>query len=671
MTATPLLSVTDLRIARFNGAEIVSGVNLSAGIGQTLGIAGESGCGKSTLLLAMLGITKPGLGKSSGQVVFDGRDLFTADEESLRTIRGGSLALIPQSAGNALTPSMRIGQQIDEVLRFHTSLDTDARQTCIVELLGKVRLPNPQSLVDRYPHQFSGGQLQRIAIAMALAGSPRMLLLDEPTTGLDVTTQLGILDLLNDIRRSNNMAMICVSHDLGVLSQLCDRMAVMYAGAVIEEGPTAALLSSPKHPYTAALLASVPRLDSPNMPGTIPGRPPRGQEQLHGCRFAPRCASARQKCSNSDPELAAFSEGYKVACHFAGQVTSQESGGPIARERGGSDSIMLELEQLSVSYAKARHWPFSALSKAPRNTVHKVSFALRKGEILGLVGESGSGKSTILKAVSGLWPKAGGVMRVGTPPQTIRSDDPTPLPMRRIIQLVFQNPDSSLNPRHTIEEILAQPLRLYFGANAAEVKEKAAALLTDVRLDPSFLARYPGQLSGGERQRVAIARAFAAEPEILLCDEVTSALDVSVQAQVIGLLSELSQKRGVTTVLVSHDLAIVRALCDRIAVLYRGELVEVGPAEELCRNPQHPYTRALIGSVLEPGITHAQRRPLARDEDDVTSSGCPFAGRCLERVDACTITMPEWSGGVHRVRCHLMLPVASHSVPARHKRAVS
>ena len=596
-----LLEVRNLSIgtAGRNGALIVDDVSFSLTPGATLGIAGESGCGKSTLLLALMGVTRSGLVHRGGACRFDGLSLFEASEQQLERIRGGKLALIPQNAGLALTPTLRIDEQIDEWLQLHSDLAAPARRERIVALLDAVHLPTPVALVSRYPHELSGGQLQRVAIAMALAAEPNLLLLDEPTTGLDVTTQLGILELLDELRVRMNVAMVCVSHDLGVIARLSDRMMVMYAGQAIEMAPAADLLRTPAHPYARALIASIPRLTVGAIPASIPGRPPAPGEAPPGCRFAPRCPKVQPVCRRDMPLLHARAADASVACHFpdTGPLAAQASAG--ARHRVDETAPpLLSIDQLEVTYERAGL--FGGHRENVTRAVDHVTLALRPGEILGLVGESGSGKSTILRCIAGLWPILGGDIVFGGGQSLDRPAAKRDRPVLRAIQLVFQNPDASLNPRQTVREILAQPLRLYFDLDRRQLAERTSAALRDVRLDDSYLDRYPAQLSGGERQRVAIARAYAAEPQVLLLDEVTSALDVSVQASILQLIRELSATSGTACILVSHDLAVVQALADRIAVLYRGKLVEVGSARETCQAPTHAYTKALIAAVLEP-----------------------------------------------------------------------
>jgi peptide/nickel transport system ATP-binding protein len=653
VSVAPLLWVETLTIG-IEGAEshaIVDDVSLMLASGATLGIAGESGCGKSTLLLAMMGVVRGGLRRTAGRAVFDGVSLFEADERRLEQIRGGRLALVPQNAGLALTPTLRIGDQIDEALLLHTGLDAERRRVRIVELLDSVHLPMPARLGARYPHELSGGQLQRVAIAMALAAEPALLLLDEPTTGLDVTTQIGILDLLAELRERTGIAMVCVSHDLGCIARLADRMIVMYAGQVIEDAPTADLLRAPAHPYARGLVASIPRLAVGAIPAAIPGRPPAAGEAPAGCRFAPRCTDAQAVCRREVPALRSHQASRLVACHFPATAALVPPAPSAHDSRAGDGGpALLTIEALEVTYERPGLFRRPGASRA----VDGVSLALRPGEILGLVGESGSGKSTILRCVAGLWPALAGTMRYGASQPLHGPAAARDRSVLRAIQLVFQNPDASLNPRQTVREILSQPLRLYFGLGRRERAARLGALLRDVRLDDSYLGRYPAQLSGGERQRVAIARAYAAEPDIVLLDEVTSALDVSVQASILQLIRDLSATRGTACVLVSHDLAVVQALADRIAVLYRGRLVEIGPARRLCRAPAHPYTRALIGAVLEPEPAPERPRETApRERDDRDSVGCPYAGRCPVRLERCFETMPDWQTieGDQRARC--------------------
>jgi len=595
MTATPQLEVDNLQVGG-DGCLVVDTVSFTLGPGESLGIAGESGSGKSTLLLSLMGMMRQGLHQVGGSVRLDGMPMLGQSDAALASVRGSKIALVPQNPATALNPSRRIGTQIAEALLLHSTLDKIGRDARVLDLLGRVRLPDPAVAAHRFPHELSGGQVQRAAIAMALAAEPQVLLLDEPTTGLDVTTQAALLDLLVDLRHRGRVGMVCVSHDLGVLARLCDRIAVLYAGAMVEEGPLTAVLTRPGHPYTRALAASIPRLSAAGLPRPIEGRPPSLFHLPPGCRFAPRCAFVQDACRNTRPALTLTGPDRRVACLYP--MTDRASAAGRFDAAFAKGAPLLAVEDLSVGYARKD----SRGKSAPTSVVQAVSFTVVRGEVLGLVGESGSGKSTILRAIAGLATPSSGriaLMRNGQSELLAARSTERPLAQLRSIQLIFQNPDASLNPRHRILDLLAQPLQLYGKVPRSQLRTKSAELLAEVRLDAATLDRMPAQLSGGERQRVAIARAFAAEPDLLLCDEITTALDVSVQAAVLKLIRDLARKHDVAAIFVSHDLAVVRAIADRIAVLRNGRVVEIGSAKNVCTQPIDPYTKSLIESVIE------------------------------------------------------------------------
>ena len=663
----PLIQIEDLSIGfdSKNGdiKAVLRNVNLEVRAGDAIGLVGESGSGKSTLALAAMGYLKRGLRVLNGQSCFNTLNLFDLSRQELESIRGGRIALIPQNSGQSLTPGQRIGAQITEALQLHTELAANACEQRTIELLTQVRLPDPQKLISRYPHELSGGQQQRVAIAMALAGEPEVLLLDEPTTGLDVTTQAHILALLRDIATESEMAMVYVSHDLGAIAQVCHQVAVMYAGEVVLQGEVRQVLREPLHPYARGLLASIPRLQTAALPRALDGRPPAPGEVNNACAFVNRCILAKPACSRQRPDLQRVASGELVRCPCHEEAltipvtTDQER---PCRSIDQTSTPVLALNDLAITYHKPgllQSWLGQKGSNTP--TVDDINLSLKAGETLGLVGESGSGKSTILKTVAGLLPPLCGDMRWQNSAVLTEKVEHRDVQQLRKVQIIFQNPDESLNPRQTISEVLAQPLKLYFGLSGKALEARSMELLERVRLGAHYMSRYPAQLSGGEKQRVAIARAFAAEPELVLCDEVTSALDVSVQAAVLDLLDDLRREKNTAYIFVSHDLAVVRALSDRVAVLYQGRLCEIGSAASVYAAPSHPYTEVLLDAVLEPDPDSLPSL-IANDAVELSppEHGCPFQRRCPKSLgEICDNTSPPWQqlANGHTIRCHLEL----------------
>jgi peptide/nickel transport system ATP-binding protein len=631
---------------------ILSDVSLRLAAGETLGIVGESGCGKSTLAGALLGRLPGGTEVRDGRVSVAGHDLFRLPSKKLRELRGATVALVPQNAGHALTPTMRVGRQMREVLTLQRGLSGKVADEEAARLFAQVRLPQPDVLLSRYPHELSGGQQQRVGIALALAGSPRLLVLDEPTTGLDVVTQAGVLDLLATLRAELGLAMIVVSHDLGVIASTCDRVAVMYAGRIVETGPTTRLYVAPSHPYTRALLASVPLIAEPGLPADLPGSPPKPGSTVTGCAFADRCPVALAECRTGEsPPLRAIDGDTRVACIRAEEVRDlpPEARPVHVRAAQVQRSTLVSLRGVEIRYRN---------SGAP--TVADIDLDIQRGETLALVGESGSGKSTVAWAIGGLHaPSAGTITFAGSDDLT-RPVAARPASVRRRIQMVFQNADTALNPRRLVREAVRRPLRLFGLAQRADVTAKTEALFTDVGLDPSYQYRLPAQLSGGQRQRVGIARALAARPDLVLADEVVSALDVSVQAAVLRLLDRLRAEHHSTYVFISHDLAVVRSIADRVAVLYLGRLCEVGDVADVFAGPSHPYTRLLVDSALTPDPRSVRpSRPVEEPESAPSADGCPFQRRCPHMIQGlCDTTTPPWrqpDNSSHRIRCHLDL----------------
>ena len=643
---------------------ILKNISTSINQGETVGIVGESRSGKSTLALAMMGYVKQGLFTISGECMFHSNNLLEMSNKELENIRGRKIAMIPQNAGQSLTPNLKIGYQIDEALRLHTDLKQSERDEKISELLNKVRLPSPETMAQRYPHELSGGQQQRVAVAMALAGSPELLLLDEPTTGLDVTTQAHVLELLNLIAKDTGTSMVYVSHDLGAIAQVSDRVIVMYSGEIVLDGPVRSILKNPIHPYTFGLLKSIPKLTSPGLPNSMSGSQPQPGSIKNGCSFYERCEFADDNCKANSPILE-FIENLNtsVRCFKHNELLNlNKSDSQYVKSIKNKilKNEILDLSNVSISYAKQKFLE-QLLNKINDDnpTVKDININIDKGETLALVGESGSGKSTILKSIAGLLKTKDGNIKFDKDKilsNDLRQRDSTFL---RAIQLIFQNPDESLNPNHTVEEIISQPLRLYFGLKEQDLKEKIIEVLDKVRLGEFYLTRYPRQLSGGEKQRVAVARAFAAKPDIILCDEVTSALDVSVQAAVLNLLQELKEDFGTTYIFVSHDLAVVRAISDRVAVLYQGRLCEIGPSKNVYKFPSHPYTEVLLGAVLEPD-PDIKPKLVAEDivEEKPPENGCSFQGRCPRILgDICKNEVPPWQTceNGNSIRCHIKM----------------
>jgi peptide/nickel transport system ATP-binding protein len=632
--------------------------------GEALGLVGESGCGKTTTALSLLGFQRPGSRIRSGAIHFGGRDLARLSRRELQRVRGQRVSLVPQNPTTALSPGLRIGDQIAEAMSVHGIGGSSARRDERVrELIAQVRLPDPELTSRKYPHQLSGGQQQRVVIAMALACNPQLVVLDEPTTGLDVTTQAQILDLLRRLREALGMAMIYVTHNLGVVAAVCDRVGVMYAGELVEDAPVNELFSHPRHPYTRGLISAVPSIAEPHRSREVVlrGLLKRG-ELPGGCRFAPRCDFAETACFEERQVLLPVGDGHGVACRRVEEVERLTAGSssvasyvPLA---AAADTPLLDVADISITYDRRRR--LSLRSRRPVAVVRDVTFDLRARETFSLVGESGSGKSTIARAVGGLMaPLSGRIAFDGCDlgaTVELRSKD-----VRREIQLVLQNPDASLNPRQRVHQIVGRPLELFFGLHGKARRLGVAKALEDVRLDAALAHRYPDELSGGERQRIAIARALAAKPRLMLCDEILSALDVSVQTSIVELLREVQADQGIAYLFISHDLAVVRSLSHRVGVLYLGEVCEVGSAEEVYAPPYHPYTHMLLSAVPEIDGENEISTAVRADPGQSSSrpaSACPFADRCPWKVGpVCDEVAPPWraTSDGHKLRCHIPL----------------
>ena len=589
MTGDLALEVVDLRVEIDYGAheDIVDGISFHVAAGEVLGLVGESGSGKTTVGLAVLGHTRRGARVARGEVRIEGRDILPLPPLERQQLRGKLVSYVPQDPASSLNPALKIETQLDETLSAHGFGSSDEeRRARIFETLGEVLLPSDDVFLHRYPHQLSGGQQQRVALAMAFANRPRVIVLDEPTTGLDVTTQAHVLETVRDLCAAHGVAAVYVSHDLAVVATLADRVAVMYGGRIAEIGPTATLFRLSAHPYTRRLVEAIPEMSGVHALVGIPGTAPRPGHRPNGCFFAPRCAYVQEACTTVEPPVERVSDDHEVRCIRHVAVLADAAAARIAatpRPEIGVEDALVAIVGVNASYGT-------------RQVLHDIELIVRPRECLALVGESGSGKTTLARCIAGLHASYTGEMSYrGRPlPPGARSRDAD---TRREIQYVFQSPYNSLNPRKTIAQIIEQPLRHFFSTGGSDSRGRVRAALDRVQLSTTCLERYPHQLSGGERQRVAIARALVAEPQLLVCDEVTSALDVSVQAAIIDVLAELQRELNIGLLFVTHNLALIRTLSQEVAVMSDGRIVERGLVDGVLDDPKADYTKKLLSDT--------------------------------------------------------------------------
>ena len=667
-----MLKINDLSIAYRHKDALLPAVrdfSLEIAVGQTYGLVGESGSGKSTVAMAIMGYLGQGGQVISGNIEFDGRDLLTLSASEIGQILGRDITLVPQDPLSSLNPSIRIGEQIAEGIRHHLKLSTAEAQDRTLSLLTHVRVPDPRRVAHSYPHEISGGMQQRVLIAMALSAEPKLIILDEPTTSLDVTTQAAVLDLLRDLVSEQHTAVLYITHNLGVVAGLCDKVAVLYAGELVEDAPTGSLFRRPLQPYAQGLLDSVPRLGQ-NKAGVrltaIPGQIPSLTERGTGCVFAPRCVLALEYCFDKRPILDMADQQHLVRCHrwpeiAAGEISARnQSGATTAGMVGTSNETILDVSNVKVEFPINRSL-IDFVAARPQESVKAVdgiSVSIRKGHTLGLVGESGSGKTTLARAIVGLVERTGGEIELlgEVLPAKLSQRD---LETLRGLQYVFQNPDEALNPYLTVGETLQRPFITLMGQTRAEARVNATKLLGAVRLPADYMERMPRQLSGGEKQRVAIVRGFATNPALLLADEPVSSLDVSVQASILQLMEELQKTHEGTMLFISHDLAVVGYLADRIAVLYAGQLMELADAADLFEPPYHPYTEALLSAIplIDPDAKHRELRLTGDVPSQINvPTGCPFHPRCPRYLgDICRDVVPPWQETPQgaRIFCHI------------------
>ncbi len=673
----PILQVSDLAVAygvRGGEIEVVDSVSFEIHQGESLGLVGESGCGKSTVAWAIVHFLGANGRIKRGQIRFQGQDLVDRSPQELRALRGNQIAMVYQDPMQALNPSMSLGAQLREVLTVHQGLDRSTADQRCREMLARVQVPDPERMLHRYPHQISGGQQQRIVIAMALLTHPALLIMDEPTTALDVTVEARVLDLIAELRRDYNTAILYISHNLGVIARVCDQVGVMYAGKLVEQAKTTEIFQSPQHPYTQGLIRCMPTLSidkTHRQLYPIPGRVPPPDQRPKGCVFAPRCDYVQDRCRQEIPTWRQIFRDSWVRCHCAEQIDPNQWQPPESSQipvnpQADPQETILQIQGLK-KYYPAQDGSLQALlglqQKRYVKAVEDVDLEITKGSTLGIVGESGCGKSTLVKTIIGLEDITDGQATflgfditgdLSTRNQTLIQE----------LQMVFQNPDSTMNPAYTVGYQIARPMRRFGTVPRSQIRQEVIRLLEVVRLSESYFDRLPRQLSGGEKQRVGIARALASRPDLILCDEPVSALDVSVQAAILNLLSEIQNTYGTTLVFIAHDLSVVRFFCDQVAVMYLGQIMEIGPVDSLFNPPYHPYTEALLSAIPSPD-PHLHQHPI-RLSGTVPSaldppSGCRFHTRCPRRDSLpdggqiCETQVPFWQdmGSGHRIFCHI------------------
>ena len=667
---TPLLQIKDLHtdIEIRNGVvRALSGVDLHVNPGETLGIVGESGSGKTMTALSLMGLLPQGGKVSSGSIILDGQDLTQLPLKEKRKLRGTKVGMIFQDPLTSLNPTMKIGLQVCEPLRVHEKLSKREALARAVEILKRVGMPRPEVVINNYPHQLSGGMRQRVMIAMALVCKPRILIADEPTTALDVTTQMQILDLIDELRDEYKMGVILITHDLGVVAGHTDRVAVMYAGRIVETAPTKTLFTEPKHRYTSSLMAALPEraLAAGTKLFSIPGAPPSLTNLPKGCRFAARCLWATDECRAGYPDLSG-DENHTFSCFHPVQEGDESPAVLQAMMDSGkaedavdatgqiSHEVLLDVKEASREYESSGSGFFKR-DKGVVSAVDRVSITVNKGETYGLVGESGCGKSTVGRLIAGLERPSGGAIELdGRDLATLKGRNAVRI--HRDVQMMFQDSYAAMDPRMRIDQILAEPMSIQKTGNARQIAERIMEILEQVGLTEEILDRYPHEFSGGQLQRIGFARSLTLAPDLIVADEPVSALDVSVQAQVLNLMKDLQQELGLSYLFISHDLAVVQYMADRIGVMYLGRIVEEGPAHEVVKNPKHPYTKALIDSipVPDPEFKHDESAIKLTGEPPSAVNppeGCRFRPRCPFAGEECKV-QPVLTDETHRVACH-------------------
>jgi len=675
---SPVLNIEDVSVAyKVRGGEIEAVQEVSFDIyrGETYGIVGESGCGKSTVAWAIVNFLGANGYVKRGHIKFQGQDLVGKSGEELRRLRGDQIAMVYQDPMQALNPSLRLGDQMKEVLTVHRDMKDKEAEERSIQMLERVYMPDPADVMKRFPHQISGGQQQRVVIAMALLNNPALLIMDEPTTALDVTVEAAVLDLIAELRRDFDTAIMYITHNLGVVARVSTRVGVMYAGEMVERGTVDQIYEHPYHPYTQGLMRCVPKLGADKASSIlypIRGRVPPPDSRPAGCVYGPRCDYIQERCRRERPKLRTMPNGVAVRCHFAEEIDASQWQPPddlelpVVSEVEGAGETILEVKDLTKYYevqGGSLREMIGLADKRYVKAVENATFKVNKGRTLGIVGESGCGKSTLIKTIIGLEDSTSGeavFMGFDIAGDISTRDEK----LIQELQMVFQNPDSTMNPSYSVGQQIGRPMRRFKTVPKKEIRGEVINLLRAMRLGESYYDRLPRQLSGGEKQRVGIARALASKPDLVLCDEPVSALDVSVQAAILNLLLEVQHEFDTTLIFIAHDLSVVRFFSDDVAVMYLGQIMEIGPADAIYAPPYHPYTEALLSAVPIPDPKVEQKQ--IRLEGSVPSaidppSGCRFHTRCPRRQllpdegKICEEELPPWKeiGDGHRIFCHI------------------
>jgi peptide/nickel transport system ATP-binding protein len=688
-TGGPVLHVEDLRTeiaVRAGAVHAVDGVSFSVNRGELLGLVGESGCGKTMTALSIMRLLPDGGSIAGGRVLLGGQDLAALSEAEMREVRGKRIGMVFQDPMTSLNPVIQIGKQVAEPLKLHSDISGQELTDRVIKVLELVGLPQPAKRLNAYPHELSGGMRQRVMIARALITEPELLIADEPTTALDVTIQQQILELIDDLRHRLGMAVILVTHDLGVIAGRADRVAVMYAGRIAEMTDTHKLFGNPRHPYTEALFESLPEnaADTGEKLYSIPGLPPDLVQPPKGCRFAARCRYATDKCRAEEPPLAGDIAGHDYACYFpVGDPEMREVGKLALRHRQADGpgerhevNTTVDGRSLLVVENLVKQFPITSGAVLQRkvgavSAIADVSFTVADGETFGLVGESGCGKTTIGRTVVGMEAADSGTIKIdGVEFTSLKGKERRA--RQRDTHLIFQDAFAALNPRMKVGDILAEPLVIHDVGNREQRRARVKELLNEVGLPENAMNRYPHEFSGGQRQRIGLARALALQPKLIVADEPVSALDVSIQAQILNLMSDLQKRHGLTYVFISHDLSVVRYLANTIGVMYLGKLVEIGAAADVYEHPHHPYTRGLIDTipVADPWARQNNEEEGVRGELPSAvnpPSGCRFRTRCPLAQDICAEEEPqlrEYGTAGHRAACHFPLEAVTASIGA-------